>query len=69
MHHLLLRHTILLISSFVKKKCVYILLYEITDGEGRLKRADVNSWLDVIPLELILLELDEEKVYALSVAL
>ena len=38
-----------------------ILLYEIIDGERGLKWADINSWLDVDPLELIQLELDEEE--------
>ncbi|KAF2569233.1 hypothetical protein F2Q68_00025427 [Brassica cretica] len=63
MHHLLLRDTISLISSFVfSYQNIYIfLLYEIIVGEGGLERAEVNSWLDVDPLELIQLELAEEE--------
>uniref|UniRef100_A0A0D3AA72 Uncharacterized protein n=1 Tax=Brassica oleracea var. oleracea TaxID=109376 RepID=A0A0D3AA72_BRAOL len=38
-----------------------VIVAKITDGEEGLKRADVNSRLDVYPLELIQLELDEEE--------
>ena len=70
MHHFLLCHTIIfdLTIHQLKKKCMYIILYEIIDGEGGLKREDVNNWFEVDPLEPIRLELDEEGVYTWLVA-